>query len=258
MEISTVPCRLYVYLARAAPVAVVLRRGPTDWVRLSLWSTTDDSFQHGQWMKNRVYERRCDLSADGARFVYFARGSSGPPGPHQPNRDSWVAISRPPWFTALALWFIGGTYYTGGFFPDGQTLWLGFGIDHQEPDIGNLPATMSISTAYPSRIDRTNDWPDRTVWLNRLQRDGWTPVIGANRETWQRAQPGGDLALLISWPADPSAASNEALTIEYAVLGAGEGELIPVERPHGQTGTRGDGLCWRKTGVSGNGARRPD
>ena len=28
------PCRLFVYLAREAPVAVVLRRGPSDWARL--------------------------------------------------------------------------------------------------------------------------------------------------------------------------------------------------------------------------------
>ena len=29
-----------------------------------------------------------------------------------------MAISRPPFFTALALWFVGGTYWLGGCFPD--------------------------------------------------------------------------------------------------------------------------------------------
>ena len=59
------PCRLFVYLAREAPMAVVLRRGPTDWARLSLWHTDSDRVEHGQCLKGRVYERRSDLSADG-------------------------------------------------------------------------------------------------------------------------------------------------------------------------------------------------
>jgi hypothetical protein len=222
------PCRLFVYLANDAPLAVVLRRGPTDWVRLSLWNTADDTLEHGQWMKNRVYERRCDLSADGTRFVYFARGSSGPAGIFEANRDSWVAVSRPPWFSALALWFVGGTYYTGGFFPDRHTLWFGFGSDHGEPDVGSVPPSLHISTDHPPHIDRTNDWPDRTVWLNRLLRDGWSPVNGAKRETWQRARPNGDLVLLMSWPADPSAAFNDPLSIEYALLRESDGDMIPV------------------------------
>ena len=72
------PCRLFVYLAREAPVGVVLRRGPSDWARLSLWHTDDDWFEHGQWMRARVFERRSDLSPDGSLFVAFVRGSAGP------------------------------------------------------------------------------------------------------------------------------------------------------------------------------------
>src|SRR5919198_5909820 len=71
--LSSAPCRLFVYLAREAPVGVVLRRGPSAWVRLSVWHTDTDAFEHGQWFKGRVYERRCDVSADGSLFVYFAR-----------------------------------------------------------------------------------------------------------------------------------------------------------------------------------------
>src|SRR5215212_10102385 len=107
-----VPCRLHVYLARDAPLAVVLRRGPTAWARLSLWHTDTDAIEHGQWMTGRVYERRCDVSADGALFASFIQRLSGP-APAGQKADSWLAISRPPWFTALALWFVGGTYYTG-------------------------------------------------------------------------------------------------------------------------------------------------
>ena len=73
------PCRLFVYLAREAPIGVVLRRGPSAWARLSVWHTNTDSFEHGQWFKGRVYERRSDVSADGSLFVYFAFHPYGGP-----------------------------------------------------------------------------------------------------------------------------------------------------------------------------------
>jgi len=85
------PCRLFVYLAGDAPIGVVLRRGPSAWVRLSLWHTDTDEFEHGQWMKARVYERRCDLSADGSLFLAFVRGA-----PNPGNRDSWLTMHTSP------------------------------------------------------------------------------------------------------------------------------------------------------------------
>jgi hypothetical protein len=187
---SSTPCRLFVYMARDAPIGVVLRRGPSDWVRLSLWHTDTDTFGHGQWMRARVYERRCDLSADGSLFVAFVRGSSGP---SQGNADSWVAISRPPWFTALAVWFVGGTYYTGGLFRDGYTLSVGW--DAQPPDQGHLPKWLKTTRELPTYIDRTSDWPDRTIWLNRLIRDGWKRSEGVEPERWERPSPSGERTL---------------------------------------------------------------
>ena len=80
--------------AREAAVGVVLRRGPSAWARLSLWHIDEDWFEHGQWMRARVFERRSDLSADGSMFVAFVRGSAGP---RHGNADTWVAVSRPPW-----------------------------------------------------------------------------------------------------------------------------------------------------------------
>lgn len=187
------PCRLFVYLARDAPLGVVLRRGPSDWVRLSLWHTNADTFEHGQWMKARVYERRSDLSADGSLFLAFVRKSSGPAAG---NTDSWVAISRPPWFTALARWNIGGTYHTGAFFPDGRTLWLGYGSN--PPDQGTLPDWLPTTTAQPAYIDRSNDWTERTVWMNRLLRDGWTRTDETAPEVWERSGPDGTLTLVMT------------------------------------------------------------
>jgi len=70
---SPIACRLYVILARAAPVAVVFRRGPARRVQIVKWSTDTDRFEEGQWFHGRIYERRCDLSPDGGRLVYFAQ-----------------------------------------------------------------------------------------------------------------------------------------------------------------------------------------
>ena len=209
------PCRLFVYLARDAPVGVVLRRGPSDWVRLGLWHTDTDAIEHGQWMRARVYERRCDLSADGSLFVAFVRGAAGP---SQGNADSWVTLSRPPWFTALALWFVRGTYYTGGYFPDRHRLWLGW--DSPQPDQGQLPAWLEMTSDRPPYIDGTNDWTDRTVWMNRLKRDGWSRIEGAKPETWERPNPAGDatLAMVIHSDTDFKAYGGRYV-IEFFLLG---------------------------------------
>jgi hypothetical protein len=210
---SSTPCRLFVYLARDAPLGVVLRRGPSDWVRLSLWHMDSDTFEHGQWMRARVYERRCDLSADGSLFAAFVRGSAGP---RQGNADSWVAISRPPWFTALAVWFVGGTYYTGGLFRDGYTLSVGWDI--ATPDQGQLPKKLKTTAELPPYIDHTGDWPDRTIWLNRLIRDGWTRRDGADPERWERPNASGlwTLAMVIHSNADFRAYGGRYV-IEYLV-----------------------------------------
>jgi len=61
--------RLFAILARDAPVAAVLRRGPSKQVLLVRWDLTNDTFEAGQWLKARVYERRCDLSPSGDRFI---------------------------------------------------------------------------------------------------------------------------------------------------------------------------------------------
>lgn len=98
----TPPPRISIHFAAQARLAVILRRGPSEWVHLLTWDTRTDRIEGGSWFHGRIYEERCDVSPDGKLFAYFAakHGSSPEPG----YTTSWVGVSRPPWITALALW----------------------------------------------------------------------------------------------------------------------------------------------------------
>jgi hypothetical protein len=100
-------------LAREAPVGVILRRGPSKWVRLIRWNTATDEFEPGQWFHGRIYADRCDLSPSGGRFLYFAAKRTARQAESSIG-ETWTAISRPPYLTALALWPDEDNSYCGG------------------------------------------------------------------------------------------------------------------------------------------------
>lgn len=86
-----IPARLMVLFAPEAPLAVIYRQGPTQWTQMWLWNTETDVFVPGQWIKGRVKEHS-SLSPDG-RYV-ISRIMSG---------DQHTVLSRPPYFSALAV-----------------------------------------------------------------------------------------------------------------------------------------------------------
>jgi hypothetical protein len=114
---TAIATRIHVVLARRARVGVVLRRGPAEQVEMLRWDLATDELQRGQWLRAKV--RSCGLSPDGKLLVYFAARFRG-------RLQSFTAVSRPPWFTALALWPDGETYGGGGFFESNRTLVLGY------------------------------------------------------------------------------------------------------------------------------------
>ncbi len=103
------PCWMFCILARKGNVGVILRRGPTEWWRVTQWNTKRDTFEPGQWFRGRIYPEKCDVSPDGKLFVYFA-GKFWRRNRDAGHGDTWTAVSRPPYLTALALWPIGRTY----------------------------------------------------------------------------------------------------------------------------------------------------
>lgn len=159
--------RLHVLLARAAPLGLVIRRGPSKQVCTILWDRRRDKFQIGQWLKGRIYERRSDLSADGRYFLYFAMNGRW----QSEAKGSWTAISRTPYLKAIALFPKGDCWHGGGLFNPNHTYWLNDGCGHSE--LRNTREVMRNRKSQPAE-HFGGECPG--VYYPRLLRDGWKHV----------------------------------------------------------------------------------
>jgi hypothetical protein len=156
---------LHALLAREANLGVVLRRGPSDAYCAIGWDRKRDTFSVGQWLRGRIYERRCDLSPDGKYLIYFAFNghADGPTG------GSWTAVSRAPYLRAVALWGKGDAWHGGGLFVDDKHYWLNDGYGHRLlGETGEVKRTDSDKRA----TQYGGECPG--VYYPRLIRDGWT------------------------------------------------------------------------------------
>ena len=166
MKESQCKARIFAILARKSSFAVIFRRGPSNSVLLIGWDTSNDSFQTGQWLKGRIYERRCDLSPDGKLLIYFAAK-------HPTPMYSWSAISRPPFLAALALWRKADGWGGGGHFLSQRRIAL-----NHRPDEMKIADGFSIPKWL--RVEPFGQHPgwgeDDPIWSARLQRDGWILV----------------------------------------------------------------------------------
>lgn len=162
--------RLYALLAREGRTGVVFRRGPSRQVQLIRWDLRTDTFEHGQWFKGRIYERRCDLSPSGRLLVYFASTQRG-------DFGTWTALSRPPFFTALALWPKGDSWGGGGMFEDEHTLLLNHRpLEGREP----FPMPAGFRLKPGMRVlpfgQGSGGGEDDPIDSVLRQRDGWQVV----------------------------------------------------------------------------------
>ena len=131
---TAAPCRLFVLLAQRAPVGLIVRRGPAAWTQLIRWDTKRDTFEPGQWFRGVLDFHKCDLSPSGERFLYFAKAYK-PRSIALGYKDTWTAVSRAPYFTALALWPMGDTWFGGGLFVDDRMIRL----NHPECNLTTHP-----------------------------------------------------------------------------------------------------------------------
>ena len=181
------PARLHVLLAAQAPVAAVLRRGPSNAVCSLLWDRRTDEFQLGQWLRARIYERRSDISPDGRHLIYFARGGRR----HAATKGTWTAISRVPWLKAVVLLGKGDCWQGGGLFTSNARYWLN-GCGH-----------FVVADSRELRPDPKFRPPAHYgaecpgVYYVRLQRDGWTlkeclsRIVGDACTVFEKPLPAG-------------------------------------------------------------------
>ncbi len=139
--------RLHLFFARASTLAVILRQGPTRHMRMILWDTRNDSFTDGQWTKQKVYVDRCAISPDGRHFLYFMLDGRW----HTPAEGAYTAISRPPYWTALALFPEGSTWGGGGVFLDAAH----FVADGGDDVIGRAEGLTRVYRREPTHRCRT-------------------------------------------------------------------------------------------------------
>lgn len=154
---------LHLYYAAISPLAVILRRGPSKHFRMILWDRSDDSFQDGQWLKQKIYPERCHLSPDGKHFIFFALSGRW----DERTQGAYFAISRPPYFTALALFPVGDTWTSGGRFVTSKY----FLVEGQQDIIG---LTEGLERVYLCQKTASEE-------PTLLLADGRAPKIGKSR-----------------------------------------------------------------------------
>lgn len=150
------PPRLFGICATAADVVAVVRRGPSDWTHIGSWDLASEQFHSGSWLRARVYQQRCDVSPDGRYLCYLALNG----GAEWSAGQTYIAVSRLPWVTALAAWGMPGTYSWGAHFVDDRAHW---GLpDPDEGEDGPLKGRYGMALTQPRdfAVERRRGWID--------------------------------------------------------------------------------------------------
>jgi len=147
-----------------------------------LWDTDRDQFVPGQWFHGQMYPERCDLSPDGKLFVYFG-GKFRDRDVDKGYERTWIAVSRPPYWTALALWPMGDTWGGEAVFLDSRTVRLetsssSYGARHH-PD--HPPGPLQVFESYKLSVYD----PRKTAVA--CCRSGWQR---ASAGAWRKARKG--------------------------------------------------------------------
>jgi hypothetical protein len=161
--------RVECIVARNAPVAVIFRRGPTRFVRMLRWDLRTDKIVPGQWVNARVHVARSDISPDGELVASFVASYRKMPG-------TWTAISRPPYFTALAVWPKGDTWGGGGLFVSNSHFLLAHSTARSNSDIDEFKLMDGFTLPKRFRVqplDRHSTVPESEVEEARMVLSGW-------------------------------------------------------------------------------------
>ena len=173
--------RVEAILARNAPAAVIFRRGPTRFVRMLRWNLRNDKIEGGQWIEARVHVARSDISPNGELVACFVASYRRKPW-------TWTALSRPPYFSALAVWPKGDTWGGGGLFVSDSHFLLAHAATRIDPDIDEFKLMDGFTLPKRFRVkpyDRHAPVPGCEVEETRMVMSGWRFV---QRHVWRDGQ----------------------------------------------------------------------
>jgi hypothetical protein len=176
------PPRIYCIPATAAPVVAVFRRGPSRWSHVGRWDLAAGRYEPGAWLHGRIHPRRSDLSPDGRFLCYFAQKA----GVTWQHGDTYVAISRLPWLTALHAFGTCGTWTRGYHFTeDGAS---------DDPAPAELPIPYGLRSIRVIQFanERRRGWEEAADSPPRHPEDLWDERRNARM---QKRQPGGERVL---------------------------------------------------------------
>ncbi|WP_394796083.1 hypothetical protein [Armatimonas sp.] len=169
-------CRLFVFLARDAPIGIIFRHGPARLTQLILWHTDTDTFEPGDRHVGNFYAERGDLSPAGKLLIYVAANYTARQCNHGlPN--IWTALCKPPWLTPLAIWPNNEPYYIGGLFASNTTVQINqapYAHEEWTQHKQGMPAGQP-----PQELEFQYDnllWNPNNQFFTRLIRNGWKPI----------------------------------------------------------------------------------
>jgi hypothetical protein len=220
-------CRLYVLTAASAPVALVLRRGPSDWWHLLHWDLTALTITQGAWFRGNLYPRRCDISPNGRLFGYFALKSEAA----KQWPEAYFAVSKVPWLEALVAWKTGGTWTWGCQFSEEGNLRIQ-GCVEDTPFHGCYPNSFLIEPM-------NTDWSIRDLcnetkrgWRVVTQDDPLVALVSAEPNLAMRRERPGDPQVtlgLIHHGVDFRQPGIEGARLEY-FLQARSDDIMPLSQ----------------------------
>lgn len=177
--------RIFAIPATRAPVLAVLRRGPSAWMNVGRWDVDRLEYQSGAWIRGTLYPQRCDLSPDGRWLCSFAlKGSVG-----WKLGQTYVAVSRLPWLSALAAWGTAGTWTRGMHFVEDPRDWAAPDPDHGE--VGPVRERFGLAVTPPETfaVERRRGWTETADTPPRDPGDMWDERR-AERVTMEKSRPG--------------------------------------------------------------------
>jgi hypothetical protein len=175
MHTRPFPARLHLLIARNGTSGIVIRRGPSKQVCILHWDRINNLFTVSQWLKGRIYERRCDISPSGKYWIYFAMNGRW----QSEAKGSWTAIAKVPWLKAIELLPKGDCWHGGGLFINDKSYWLNDGYGHE-----SLFTSKEITRNKSYQPQNHYGGECLNVYFNRLQRDGWNLINNREKEKW--------------------------------------------------------------------------